>query len=57
MPYGSPGSLSRSQYLDIVCHILKTNRYPGGGEELPLDRAVLSARKLGRQPADFEEDR
>ena len=48
MPYGEPNKLPKSEYLDIVTFILKANRFPGGGEDLPLDSKVLSAKKLKR---------
>lgn len=34
MPQSSPGSLSRTQYADIVAFILKSNGYPAGSKEL-----------------------
>ena len=48
MPYGEPNKLTKSEYLDIVTFILKANQFPGGGEDLPLDAKVLSAKKLKR---------
>jgi S-disulfanyl-L-cysteine oxidoreductase SoxD len=48
MPYGEPNKLPKSEYLDIVAFILKANQFPGGGEDLPLDSKVLSAKKLKR---------
>ncbi len=48
MPYGEPNKLTRSEYLDVVAFILKSNAYPGGGEDLPLDSRILSLKKLKR---------
>lgn len=48
MPFGEPNKLSKAEYLDIVAFILKTNGYPGGGADLPLDPKLLSMKKLKR---------
>jgi mono/diheme cytochrome c family protein len=48
MPYGEPNKLPKSEYLDIVTFLLKANQFPGGGEDLPLDSKILSAKKLKR---------
>ena len=42
MPGNSPGSLSRAEYVDIVAHILKSNRFPDGESDLPEDANALS---------------
>ena len=42
MPGNRPGSLSRAEYIDIVAHILKSNRFPDGESELPEDANALS---------------
>ncbi len=42
MPGNRPGSLSRAEYLDIVAHILKVNRFPEGPDELSPDEASLA---------------
>jgi mono/diheme cytochrome c family protein len=34
MPQSAPGSLSRTQYADILAFILKSNGYPAGSKEL-----------------------
>jgi mono/diheme cytochrome c family protein len=34
MPNNAPGSLSKSQYADVVAFILKVNNYPAGEDEL-----------------------
>jgi S-disulfanyl-L-cysteine oxidoreductase SoxD len=34
MPQTAPGSLSRTQYADILAFILKSNGYPAGSKEL-----------------------
>lgn len=48
MPEESPGSLTESQYLDILAFLLEQNGYPAGGNELAnapgeLDAVVISA--------------
>jgi hypothetical protein len=35
MPKGSPGSLKRREYLDVVAYILSLNNMPVGDQELP----------------------
>ncbi|MGH9241303.1 MAG: c-type cytochrome [Vicinamibacterales bacterium] len=40
MPQRAPGSLSDSQYLDIVAHLLRESRYPAGTQELTRDRVA-----------------
>jgi len=40
-PYGAPGSLRGQEYVDVVSYILKMNRVPPGGSELPSSRGQL----------------
>jgi mono/diheme cytochrome c family protein len=35
MPKGSPGSLKRREYVDVVAYILSLNNMPVGDQELP----------------------
>jgi cytochrome c len=48
MPADKPGTLSRSDYADIVAYILESNRYSAGMTELPPDSAVLKGYILER---------
>ncbi len=41
MPEGNPGSLSSSEYADILAFIFRLNDYPAGEEELPGDLSLL----------------
>lgn len=41
MPADAPGSLTPSDYADVVAYILKTNRFPSGGAELGRDLEAL----------------
>lgn len=43
MPNNAPGSLSKSQYADVVAFILKVNRYPAGDEDLVPKAAAMKA--------------
>lgn len=43
MPNNAPGSLSKSQYADVVAFILKVNRYPAGEEDLVPKAATMKA--------------
>jgi S-disulfanyl-L-cysteine oxidoreductase SoxD len=42
MPENAPGSLSPSQYTDILAFFLLKNDYPHGADELAADRRVLN---------------
>jgi mono/diheme cytochrome c family protein len=48
MPADKPGTLSRTEYADIVAYILERNRYPAGPTELPSDSAALKSYILER---------
>ena len=43
MPNNAPGSLSKSQYADVVAFILKVNNYPAGEEELVPKAPAMKA--------------
>ncbi len=50
MPIGRPGSLGAQGYADVVAHILSTNGFPEGKQELPpggaaLDEIILEGKK------------
>lgn len=40
MPYNDPGSLSKTQYFDVLAYILHFNKYPAGKQR--LDEHTLS---------------
>jgi mono/diheme cytochrome c family protein len=46
MPAGAPGSLSNTQYADIMAFILSRNGYPAGPTPLTYDAAQSSTVKL-----------
>jgi len=41
MPNNAPGSLSKTQYADVVAYLLKVNGYPAGVTELVPNGAVM----------------
>ena len=43
MPNNAPGSLSKTQYADIVAYLLRVNNYPAGEVELVPKAAVMKA--------------
>jgi len=43
MPNNAPGSLSKSQYADVVAYILKINNYPAGEAELVPKAVAMKA--------------
>jgi mono/diheme cytochrome c family protein len=47
MPRDDAGSLSENSYLDILAHILQTNRFPAGAKELNTDE-VKTTLLVGR---------
>ncbi len=51
MPYGTAGTLTRQQYIDIVAAQLRANGYSRGPRELPADDAALKAIKIQPQVA------
>lgn len=42
MPEDNPGSLNQGQYADVIAFMLKLNKFPSGGTELPPDKEMLS---------------
>lgn len=46
MPESGPGSLARSQYLDVTAYIAKLNGLSSGDAELPDDEAALKKQTL-----------
>src|SRR5262245_23053582 len=41
MPIGRPRSLGAAGYADVIAHILATNGFPDGQQELPANGSVL----------------
>jgi cytochrome c len=50
MPKEKPGSLARQAYGDILAHILRTNNFPSGQQELVPDAAILRRIRLTAAP-------
>lgn len=46
MPHDNPGSLTTTQYIDILAYVLQQNAWPVGTVPLPTDKETLSAMKL-----------
>ncbi len=51
MPFGAGGTLSQSEYIALVAHLLRVNGYRAGGRELPMDAALLKQIKIEAQSA------
>jgi mono/diheme cytochrome c family protein len=54
MPKNAPGSLGKTQYLDLLAYILKVNGYPAGEQKLTADDGLLTQIKIeptGKPPA------
>jgi mono/diheme cytochrome c family protein len=41
MPQDKPASLTDAEYAEIVAYLLKSNKYPGGDQELRADAPAL----------------
>ena len=50
MPQNAPGSLTKTQYLDITAYILSFNGYAAGSTSLTTDTSVLKTIKIEPQP-------
>jgi mono/diheme cytochrome c family protein len=46
MPKNAPGSLSTTQYLDVLAYILKVNGYPAGPRQLTGDNHELNGIRI-----------
>jgi S-disulfanyl-L-cysteine oxidoreductase SoxD len=46
MPKNAPGSLSKTEYLDVLAYILKVNGYPAGSKQLTADNSELNQIKI-----------
>jgi mono/diheme cytochrome c family protein len=49
MPLTNPGSLTKTQYLDIMAYFLQVNGYAAGSHSLSADDKELKAIKIGPQ--------
>jgi mono/diheme cytochrome c family protein len=49
MPLNAPGSLSKTQYLDILAYLLAVNGYPSGSRELTTSNDELNGIKIEPQ--------
>jgi mono/diheme cytochrome c family protein len=49
MPLGQPGSLSHTQYEDVMAYILSKNGYPAGGAALNYSASLTSSVPLVSQ--------
>ena len=49
MPAGQPGSLTKTQYEDVMSYILQKNGYPAGGAALVYKTALSSTAPLVSQ--------
>jgi mono/diheme cytochrome c family protein len=49
MPLNAPGSLSETQYLDIMAYLLEANGYPEGSHALSPNKPELQAIKIEPQ--------
>ena len=50
MPPTAPGSLSRTQYVDLVAYVLKSNGFPSGFDALGTDAERLRQVVIQRTP-------
>jgi len=50
MPEDNPGSLKRSEYVDVIAYILAINAYPAGDVELTGQADVLKSILIRKQP-------
>jgi mono/diheme cytochrome c family protein len=49
MPVGRPRSLGAQGYAEVVAHILATNGFPDGAQELPASAAALDKIMINRK--------
>jgi len=48
MPFDAPGSLPKTDYLDILAYLFQENGFPAGSAPLPVDAAQLGAIRIIR---------
>ena len=46
MPADRPGTLSRQQMADVIAFLLRSNQFPAGSAELPIETPALRAMKF-----------
>lgn len=46
MPLNAPGSLTQTQYLDVLAYILRVNGYPSGPRDIAANDASLTGIKI-----------
>lgn len=51
MPDDKPGTLARSDVIDVLSYILKLNQYPSGQTDLPDDDEKLKQIQIDARPA------
>ncbi len=49
MPLNAPGSLTKTQYLDLLAYFLEANGYPSGSHELTANNQELKEIKIEPQ--------
>lgn len=49
MPLNAPGSLSKTQYLDLLAYLLQVNGYASGSHEITADNQELNGIKIEPQ--------
>lgn len=49
MPQNAPGSLTQTQYLDLMAYVLQVNGYPAGSHALTPDKKEMEAIKIEPQ--------
>lgn len=54
MPYDNPGGLPAREYVDVAAYLLRLNRYPEGGKELPREDARLREIRIPEKEEDAE---
>jgi mono/diheme cytochrome c family protein len=52
MPESAPGSLARTEYVQMTAYILKANRFPSGFEAMGTDAERLRPLVIERSPAN-----
>jgi mono/diheme cytochrome c family protein len=52
MPESAPGSLARTEYVQLAAYILKANRFPAGFEAIGTDAERLRLLVIERSPSN-----
>jgi mono/diheme cytochrome c family protein len=56
MPKNEPASLSDQEYIDVLSYVLRLNRAPPGGTELPADPDALKEIRFDPKPLVVRKD-